>query len=142
MEPKYVLVTGSRDWTDIDIIKKELEKLEKNVILIHGGAKGADSIAGRLWKQMGGKVIECKADWDKYGKAAGPKRNEQMLTEFDISSALAFRNGCSKGTSHMVELLKTSNIPYVERWMNSTLNLPTTIKQQRTILEIFKEFEK
>ncbi len=109
---RYILITGSRTWTDYATIEKELDKLSvDDVTLVHGGAKGADSIADFIWKKKGGNTVVCVPDWNKFGKAAGPLRNEQMLLDHKISSALAFCNKGSKGTMHMVSLLNKKKIP-------------------------------
>src|SRR5690349_15983237 len=90
-KPKYVLVTGSRDWNNMGIIEEELNKLEKSTIIVHGGCRGADLMAAHSWKSSGGETIEMKADWDAHGKAAGPIRNKHMLESYPICSAIAFR---------------------------------------------------
>jgi len=73
------------------------------VILIHGGAPGADTLAGQIGVELG-FIIECHpAEWDKYGKAAGPKRNIEML-EREPDLVLAFHKDLneSRGTAHTV----------------------------------------
>lgn len=68
---EYILVTGSRTWTDFDLVEKELSKQNENAILIHGGAFGADSIANYVWvKKLNRKAISCKItqeEWKQYG---------------------------------------------------------------------------
>ena len=118
----HVLITGSRDWDDVETIREELAKLPSDAIIVHGGARGADLIAGSIWKSRGGKVIETKADWERFGKAAGPIRNKQMLDEFPLAYALAFRKGLSsKGTQHMVSLLRAKGVPTLERWADGLI---------------------
>jgi len=73
--------------------------------LIHGAAKGADVMAGDWASSFGIPVEEYSADWDAYGKAAGPVRNQQMLTEGKPDVVLAFPTvdlSTSKGTRSMV----------------------------------------
>ena len=120
LEKTHVLVTGSRTWTDMPTIEKELKKLSLDEhILVHGGARGVDSIAGYLWKKMGGEAMVCrveKEDWEKYGLAAGPRRNKHMLDNYPIKKALAFNKGNSKGTMHMIKLLKDAKVPLVAEY--------------------------
>lgn len=80
-----VVVTGSRYYSDFDTINKEIESItpiieNKKYFLLHGGCTGADQLAGNY---ASGKthisVIECKADWERYGKSAGPRRNAEMM---------------------------------------------------------------
>ena len=116
-QQECVLITGSRDWNDYNVVKEELDLLKKDSILVHGGCRGADVMAGHYWKKLGGKVLEEPADWKKFGTKAGPIRNALMLEKYPITSAIAFRKGVSVGTAHMVSLLKSKHIPVVERWV-------------------------
>lgn len=99
-----ILICGSRDWNDFNSIKNYLQTLPKDSIIIHGGCRGADSIAGYLAKQMGMEVQVYKADWTTHGKVAGPKRNQKMLDEGKPNCVVAFHNDISnsKGTLDMV----------------------------------------
>jgi len=99
-----VIVCGSRFWKDVDIIRRELEKLPPDTIIIHGGANGADRIAGKIATQLGFKVVVFEAEWDKYGKAAGVIRNQRMIDEGKPDLILAFHNNIlqSKGTKDML----------------------------------------
>lgn len=110
-----VLFCGSRYWTNRDKIKVEIDKLDATDIVIHGACTGADQIAGELAKNRGMKVIEFPADWDKYGKAAGPIRNGQMLTEGQPDKVIAFTENLetSRGTKNMIEQTQKAGIPYV-----------------------------
>ena len=92
-----VLVTGSRYYSDYSIMKKELEALPKDTVLIHGGCVGADALADLIGRQLGFKIMVFNADWAKNGKAAGPIRNSEMLKE-KPDLVLAFPLEGSKGT--------------------------------------------
>lgn len=104
--PKRVLVCGSRWWRNVWPILRELRCLPKSVkIIIHGGARGVDRLAGEVAKGLGFKVIEVPANWKTNGKAAGIIRNQrmlEMLEEGDI--VLAFHEDLqhSKGTKDML----------------------------------------
>lgn len=116
-EPVRVLICGSRDWRDEVPIKAWLAAFEnKPVTIIHGCAKGADSLAGFLAHQYRLEVEEYPADWAKLGKAAGPVRNSQMLTEGHPTLVLAFKDGFDPanahgGTEHMVRIAKRAGVP-------------------------------
>ena len=108
-----VLVCGSRYWKDYRKIYNTLGTLDsKKTIIVHGACKGADQLAGIAAKALGMEVEEYPADWDKYGKAAGPIRNVQMA-ETGINHGFAFHENYdkSKGTKHMVSELKKRNVP-------------------------------
>lgn len=103
-----VLVCGSRDWNDRSAIERELDRLHRPenapLVVIQGGATGADSMAG-VWAMRRGVEHECyPANWKKYGKGAGPIRNQQMLDEAKPDLVLAFTNDISesRGTRDMV----------------------------------------
>jgi SLOG family YspA-like protein len=126
-----VLVCGDRNWTDEDLILETLLHVEVREdkyirVVIHGGCRGADILGGHAAKLMCGyaepeeavrantpEVLVFKADWNKYGKAAGPIRNQQMLTEGKPNLVLAFHDDleCSKGTKDMVNRAKRAGIP-------------------------------
>lgn len=112
-----VLVTGDREWTDRAMIRRELAKLPSGTIVVHGGARGADTIAGEIAKELGFVVRVYPADWNGQGKAAGPIRNSTMLVrehrpEEPINLVLAFHHDLSKsrGTRDMVTKSKNAGI--------------------------------
>ena len=107
---KTILVCGSRDWTDKDIILEALPFAIEKIKIIHGGAKGADSLAGEIAQELGFEVVVFYPDWKKYGKAAGFKRNIQMLQE-NPDEVIAFWDGQSRGTKHTIDSDKKRNIP-------------------------------
>lgn len=81
-------------------------------LVIHGGAAGADSLAGAVAAEMHIPTIVFPADWRAHGKSAGPKRNQQMLVEGRPDAVLAFPGG--RGTADMVNRAKTAKIRVVE----------------------------
>ena len=101
---KRILICGDRDYKDWMQVRKYLDTISRTAIIIHGGAKGADSIAGNLATYLNMKVIKYPADWDKYGKAAGVLRNQQMLDEGHPDLVVYFHKDLenSKGTKDMV----------------------------------------
>ena len=115
-----ILVTGDREWdnplTILDAFIRFLEdySLEpSDVTVIHGDARGADKLSAHVAEEMGMKPIPYPAEWNKFGRAAGPIRNKQMLDENpDIDLAFAFHPnlGKSKGTKDMVERLEKAGI--------------------------------
>ena len=77
--------------------------------IISGGAKGADSLAARWAAENRVKLTEFLPDWDKYGKAAGPIRNEDIIKIADF--VLAFWDGLSKGTANSLSIAKRLKKP-------------------------------
>jgi hypothetical protein len=110
MKNLKILVCGDREWKDEDIIYEWLESFNESIdwleiTLIHGAARGADSIADKIARSFAWHVKPYPADWETLGKKAGPMRNREMLKEKpDI--VLAFHTDLknSKGTKDMVLL--------------------------------------
>jgi hypothetical protein len=108
-----LLVTGSRDWSDVEVIATELQfvaKKYKNVVLVSGHAIGADKIAESVAEKLGWVVEIHEPDWTLHGKSAGFKRNTTML-ETDVQAVLAFHKDNSKGTADTIKKAKERKIP-------------------------------
>ena len=101
---KRILICGDRNYKDWMQVREYLDTVSRTAIIIHGGARGADSIAGNLAIYLNMKVIKYPADWDKYGRAAGVLRNQQMLDEGHPDLVVYFHKDLenSKGTKDMV----------------------------------------
>jgi len=104
-------VTGSRHWTRKDVISRALHEAidgaSEPVTVVHGGAPGADTIAGEVAEALGAQVEVHAANWQLYGHAAGAIRNQQMVRA-GADICLAFPLGKSPGTRDcMSRALKT-----------------------------------
>ena len=102
------LICGGRNYSYDHLIKYVLQVIKPDIV-IHGGAKGADTVAGEVAERMNIEVREYLADWAKYGKAAGPIRNQKMLDKESPDIVIAFHGGA--GTANMVALAELANIP-------------------------------
>lgn len=109
MNEVRVIIAGGRDFTDYHKLKTHmnclLQLLDKSQVeIISGGAKGADSLGERYAREFGYKLKRFPADWNKYGKAAGPIRNKEMaLYAAEAKGVLvAFWDGSSRGTYDMI----------------------------------------
>lgn len=100
---------GTRTWNDWGAVYRELVALD-NPRVIEGGARGADWIAMRLSKALDCHERTFPADWSRYGSAAGPIRNKQMLVEGKPDLVIAFWNGDSWGTANMIRQAKAAKI--------------------------------
>lgn len=108
-----VLVTGRRDFQNLDYLERELIALGPTVI-VHGFAPGADTCANTVARKHG---IECRrypADWTTHGRAAGPIRNRAMFKaehrpDEPIDVCLAFP-GTGKGTHDMMAICKDAGV--------------------------------
>jgi len=104
-----ILITGGRTYQDIDSIRTVLTYLKEGaeITIIHGAARGADSLAGFVAKELGMNVVAEPADWKRYGRGAGPIRNQQML-DMNPDIVIYFHKALadSKGTKDMVNRAK------------------------------------
>ena len=114
-----IVVTGSRDYPNEERVRQELTDLFEDYYvadIAQGGAAGADEFA-RTWAndQVSGSIYQTtcvtyEADWEVYGKAAGPRRNELMIDTFKPELVLAFWDGKSKGTLHCLSYAVSKGI--------------------------------
>jgi hypothetical protein len=105
-----VLVCGSRDWRDGTPIRMALSELPRDATILHGGARGADRLAGNIAASFGFHVEQFPADWGNRGRRAGIERNLQMLDE-KPDLVLAFHLNDSVGTAHTVREARKRGIP-------------------------------
>lgn len=110
------LVTGGRKYNDIAVVFDCLVHLNEQfdrLIVIHGDADGADTLAYNVCKEVGIEQVRMPATWKKYNRAAGPIRNTLVLDLFpNIDMVLAFPGGT--GTSNMKEQARTRGIEVIE----------------------------
>jgi hypothetical protein len=111
-----LLICGDREWTDLQLIRKAVKSLLPYLTeIIEGEARGADSLGKKVAEDLNIPVLKFPADWAKYGKSAGPIRNQQMLDEGKPDIVFAFHNDIehSKGTKDMVTRARKANIKTV-----------------------------
>lgn len=108
-----VLICGGRDFADREAAFAVLDQHAAGATLvIHGGATGADTIAGE-WAQARGIQVEVyMADWTRDKRAAGPIRNKRMLVEGKPDLVVALPGG--KGTAHMVGIARKAGVLVIE----------------------------
>jgi hypothetical protein len=104
---RVVLICGDRHWKNYDSILSVVKRLVAkygNVKIVEGGCTGADEMAKKAAIECGLEYVEYPADWNKFGKAAGPIRNQQMLDDEHPNIVIAFHTNIknSKGTKDMV----------------------------------------
>lgn len=101
-----VAIVGGRDFTDYERVVDDMDILRAdmnfpNIIIICGEARGADLLGRRYAEEFGFKIESFPAKWVEYGKSAGYLRNTDMAVRADC--VLAYWDGKSKGTKHMIE---------------------------------------
>lgn len=106
-----VLVCGGRNFTDWPKLFEVLDKIhaeDEIELIIEGGALGADRLAMSWAHTHDVKVLTFSADWDRFGRAAGPIRNAEMLEKGHPDLVVAFPGG--KGTAGMVALAREAGV--------------------------------
>jgi hypothetical protein len=108
-----VLVTGSRDLVTIGAVRDRISALSLDDVLIHGGARGADTLAAVCARERGMWVVEVACGgthWRRFGRRAGHLRNVVML-DLDPDLVIAFWDGSSPGTRGMMAAATLRGIP-------------------------------
>lgn len=106
--PELVLVCGSRDWADREAIRERLHRLPSDSIVIAGGARGADRDAAKVAAELGFHVAEVRPQWNRYGGAAGRRRNLVML-RLKPDRVIAFSLG-THGTQHTIDNARAQGV--------------------------------
>ncbi len=106
-------IVGSRDWSDLSLVRDFIDSLPMESIVVSGGARGVDTHAEFYARKTGRTVLVFPARWDSE-EDAGPKRNERMA-RFVASvggMVLAFHKDDSPGTRNMLNWCRSLGIPY------------------------------
>lgn len=112
-----LLACGDRHWANYDAIVKCLRHLSEFyngiAVVIEGEADGADRLSRRAAEELGIPVEPYPADWQRYGRAAGPIRNQKQLDDGKPDVAVVFHRDLaqSKGTADMVRRLRKAELP-------------------------------
>jgi predicted Rossmann-fold nucleotide-binding protein len=115
MTTRY-LICGGRHFTDYDAVHRVLRALilhPERAVVIQGGGRGIDALAA-TWAKTNRvpEVITVRAQWEKFGSAAGPIRNRKMLEEQKPDVVIAFPGG--PGTADMVRQARGAEVVVVE----------------------------
>ena len=84
------------------------ETQRRDVVIIHGAARGADALADDYAGERKLGVIRYPADWKTHGRGAGPIRNKLMLTDGKPHVIIAFKGG--NGTADMIRQGKKAGV--------------------------------
>jgi phosphoribosylformylglycinamidine (FGAM) synthase-like amidotransferase family enzyme len=110
-----MLVCGGRHYKDYTNLARQLWLIADTRSIdcvIEGGYSGADKLAKQWAKNNRINVEEYRPDWDKYGLAAGPIRNTQMLDEGRPDFVVAFPGGA--GTADMVSKAEKAGLEVIK----------------------------
>jgi hypothetical protein len=99
-----VAIVGSREYLNLFKVRQYIQSLPIDTVIVSGGARGVDKCAEKVAQGIGLQTEIYPADWHKYGKAAGMKRNQQIVEASD--RVVAFWDGDSRGTRNTIEIAK------------------------------------
>lgn len=112
-----VIVAGGRDFDNYEYMSQQLDELfwnssnfdSRQIKIISGMADGADTLAIRYADEHRLTKILFPANWKYHHRFAGFLRNEDMLSI--ATHLVAFWDGKSSGTKHMIEIAQAKGIP-------------------------------
>ena len=115
MAKRKIIIAGGRDFNDYKLLKQKCDYLLSKVveagdeiIIVSGQTRGADLLGEKYAYEKDYKINKYPANWKMYGKKAGYIRNEQMAKA--SHALIAFWDGESKGTKHMIDLAVKYNL--------------------------------
>jgi hypothetical protein len=111
VQPYRVLVTGTISFNDDDLLATTLNRVltgKENVVVITGGATGAEALAERYAQEHGFGVKQFLADWKLYGRGAKLIRNTQIIEAAD--HAVFFWDGKNKVVGELIEKAEAKDI--------------------------------
>lgn len=109
-----LIVAGSRGFWSQDLMNRTLDHLLQNkqtdeIEIVSGGARGADRSAIVYAHNRGYKLTVMNAEWNKFGRSAGYRRNQHMADYAD--ACVVFWDGESRGSKHMMDIAKRMGMP-------------------------------
>lgn len=93
-------IVGTRSWPEPSAVEALVAELPEGTVVVSGASGVVDITAARAARARGLDVVEYPAEWERYGKAAGPLRNG--LIAADCTRLVAFWEGASRGTADVV----------------------------------------
>lgn len=112
--PLKVIIAGSRTFMDYEqlasrcdhFLSREVNK--RPIEIVSGTARGADRLGEKYARERGYTITQFPADWNRYGRSAGYKRNVQMADYAD--ALIAFPLGEARGTNHMIRIAQDKGL--------------------------------
>jgi hypothetical protein len=104
-------VCGSRRWHDRAAVVARLVSLPSDATVVHGGAKGADRIAHQEAQKLGLLVEVYEPAYDIHSAKRAPLIRNEAMAALGADLCIAFWDGRSTGTAHMIEQARKRGIP-------------------------------
>ncbi len=109
-----VAIAGGKDVADPAAVIARLDQARakySDIVIVHGGGPGVEKIAARWAERNGVHQIVCKPDWDRHGRAAPFRRNEELLNLLP-KGVIAFPG--SGITENLVDRARELGIPVLK----------------------------
>ena len=117
------IIAGTRTITDYQLVKDAVKESGFEIsVVICGMAKGVDSLGLQYAEENDLPVEKYPANWEKFGKSAGYKRNVEMA---DVADALIAVTTGSPGTRHMIDIARAKGFKV---FVKEVVTLPWWIK--------------
>lgn len=104
-----VAIVGSREYPSLDEVRQFVWELERDTVVVSGGALGVDRAAVDEAKRLGMAYEVYLPDWGRHGRSAGAIRNREIVTKAD--EVVAFWDGKSRGTRITIEIAEAQCKP-------------------------------
>lgn len=108
-----IIVCGGRHFNDYNLLKDEIDKViarfnryVQEIEIVSGHCAGADQLGEQYARECGYPCKVFPANWEKYGRSAGPIRNSEMIkyaSEVNVPIVVAFRSPRTKGTNDTIK---------------------------------------
>jgi hypothetical protein len=114
-----LVIAGSHRFTDYQRLCQALAPDRHRITqVLTGGAQGAERLGYRwAWKHAVKHQL-CRADWERFGKTAGVRRNHQMAQAGDV--LVMFGDGLTPGTAHLIQCMQALGKPVVRVSVDTT----------------------
>jgi hypothetical protein len=124
MKEYRVIIAGSRNFMDYatleswcdSILQPKFEDSKTQVVIISGGARGADTLGERYAIERHLTLERYPADWQQYGRSAGIIRNHQMAKRANAVIAFPKVGDLNRGTRNMVSVAEKEQLAVNVIW--------------------------
>jgi hypothetical protein len=111
---RRVIVTVSRTWSDWPLMRSVLHQVwlecRGEAVLVHGNNRRGDQQARDIWLSLGGRDEPHDAEWGRYGRSAGIRRN-QLMVDLRADLCVSFNHNQSPGATHCALAAEKAGIP-------------------------------
>ena len=103
------IIAGSRKCPHYHLVCQAVEEAGwKITTVISGCARGVDTFGEQYAEEHGIPVERHPADWERFGRSAGPRRNQEMAQCAEALIAVLYPG--SRGTENMIQQAKAAGL--------------------------------